>query len=540
MKRPATFFIMALLTLLLAACGGGGGGSSTIATTPPSGINPGTPTPPPPPPPPAPSPAQLTSTCPADNANPVGLNSHIRASFDKAINSASFPIDAVTLDCGGMIISGQSVLNVDTIVFAPGTALPAGQPCSVNLDPGIADTDGVAIGNQSWNFETGNRDEVAFNFEVPHSLVTQTSSYIRKTIKQGDDIAIFWAIGLDLYVTTSRDGGQTFTTSASIRPVSGFGSVEEVDARIVNGVIHVVWRVVPSSGEILYTRTTDFTTFSTPLLLTDPFDSRTAVNGSLSVDTNGNLHIAWLEDCLFGAFCDGSTLGVYSVASTDSGISFGAVTRISTQFANLPLVAAIDSRSLISWVENDILSLYPYPAPGAPYASLSETGQRFWPYQLEPGNANNLFIHWSEGQVGQKNFYLARYSRLTNTVTNPGLMAQEATSEFPRVCSRITPESDTVLYWMKGAYTLLTPATAIRKLHLSTDSGDNFLYPQVLDFMTFARPGSGGVADSECPNVLPAQNGEILLVWDHILQSTPSRWDLMISKGTPGAPCDGL
>jgi hypothetical protein len=535
MKRPATFFIMALLTLLLAACGGGGGGSPTTTTTPPSGTNPGTP----PPPPPAPSPAQLTSACPADNANPVGLNSHIRASFDKAIDSASFPIDAVTLDCGGMLITGQSVLNVDTIAFAPDTALPAGQPCSVNLDPGITDTEGVAIGNQSWNFETGNRDEVAFNFEVPRSLVTQTSSYIRKTIKQGDDIAIFWALGLDLYVTISRDGGQTFTTSAPISPVSGFGSVQEVDARIANGVIHVVWRVVPSSGEILYTRSTDFTTFSIPLLLTDPFDSRTAVNGSLSVDTNGNLHIAWLEDCLTFSTCDSSTLGVYTVASTDNGISFGAVTRISTQFASLPLVAAIDSQSLISWVENGMLSLYPYPAPGAPYASLSETGERFWPYQLESGNANNLFIHWSEGQVGQKNFYLARYSGLTNTVTNPGLIAQEATSEFPRVCSRITPESDAVLYWMKGAYTLVTPATAIRKLHLSTDSGNNFLYPQVLDFMIYARRGSGGVADIECPNVLPVQNGEILLVWDRFQFTTPPRWDLMIAKGTPGAPCDG-
>lgn len=440
-----------------------------------------------------------------------------------------------------MIITGLSALNADTVTFTPNQTLPPLQTCSVSIDPTILDSDGVAIGSQPWDFVTGDRDEVAFRFDTPRSLISRNSPYIRKTVKQGNDIAIFWALGLDLYATVSRDGGQTFTTigPASAAGAFGFGSTEEVDAVIRNGVIHVAWRIVPSSGEILYIRSTDFMTFSTPLLFTDPFDGRTAVYASLSLDDNGGLHIAWLEDCLLSASCNSNTLGAHTVESTDGGLSFGAITRISTQFPTMPQVSAIGSRSFVSWVDSDILQLFFYPAAGAPIASLSESGGKIWPYQLEPGSANQLFLHWPEGKVGDQRYYLARYDGQTQTLSAPRQIADTLSSGYSKLCSVITAESDSKLYWMKSAFFYgPTTASADRKLYLSTDSGDSFLYPQSLNFLGYAPIGSGGIAESECPHVLPAQNGEILLVWDRYVQDTNRQWDLMLARGTPGAPCE--
>ncbi len=175
---------------------------------------------------------------------------------------------------------------------------------------------------------------------------------------------VVWVFGPHLYVNHSTDNGNTFSTPVKVNAEAEKISINpEARPHIVvanNGNIYVSYAIKLKkrfSGHVKFSRSTDGgKSFSTPIIVNDNRDMIGHSFPSLSINSRGQIFIAWLDarDRLAakraGKAYNGSAL--YYAVSNDNGASFQPNARIADTTCQCCRISmAVDSNDLpvITW-----------------------------------------------------------------------------------------------------------------------------------------------------------------------------------------------
>lgn len=552
----------------ITACGGSGGSSSEAAqTTPmPSNVLPNeTPTPaqpalpivPPVPPDVPPVPQDLppvppivdnaTSVCPAAGASNVGVNTHVSIDFAEGVAPDSVVADTVAVSCANGAIAGTSAPEGNRVVFVPAVGMPKSAACSASVATPPRGTSGRTLTTPPWTFSTGDVEGRWFNFSEPAALplvAPQGYFYMKGVAADGDKVAVAWSMGATLFVALSADSGRTFDT-AQLAVVNGFGTVEEFDMLIHDGVVHLAWRVLPTNynAEVLYARSNaDFTGFETPWIISDPYDDRLAMSASVTVDDDDNAYIAWQEDC---DYCDSDEIGVFLATLPANPSLEPTIEHPYPGAVFTPRVAWINDRLVLNWVDADNLrelEFYDYTDHLQHRATISMTGtQTLSDYFESQGDSGVIF--WREGHGQEKNLYTARYDGGQRSVTPPRRLV--VTPGYPEMLrSGFASATGRSVIWAIGSgggyeeehYAGQSGFKEIRRsISFSDDGGDTFFAPQPLPFMSTNSFASNAV-DDVVPSVAVTSEQVVYVAWHRRGRNADSH--IYFARGVPTAPCN--
>ncbi len=469
------------------------------------------------------APVASVQTCPSTNATGVGTNSWVSVEGHAASNAAAPPTLAVT--CDGVIVSGHTATNADHVAFVPDALLPENASCVAMLTGDTLDANGLAIDSAVWKFVTGNIPQTSFTWSSPKQIGGR--GYVAGLAADGDDLVASWTTPLS--VAVSRDNGQTFGAPITVvTPDNPY--ISPVLVALSGGIAHVAWRAIPGdTGFGYYTRLLDgLSRADTPLQLTTPGGSTNIVSVALGFDGDQQVRLAW-DDYSCAPNCSLGEYAVWASASQDGGASFSSLGRLDQHGAGSPAIAWTSSGMLTAWIENNHLVVH--DDAGTQLASLSETGEMLWPFTFLQLAGGRALLSWREGPgIGVQITYLSRFEQ--GAFTEPRELIREPDGET-EVSSSFGASSGDALLWLTSVGNVFGPAQ--RSVRLSSNAGDTFAAPQVLDFLHDAYGAPDG-SDTFCPVVALGSGGVAHLLWQRGLDDTgPTQ--ILYAKGTPSTPC---
>jgi hypothetical protein len=385
----------------------------------------------------------------------------------------------------------------------------------------------------AWDFVTGADEARWFRFETPTQLPSTNSQsvYLRGIAAEGDLVALSWRLASVLYVATSRDGGRTFSTIPIRVANIDFGTVEESDIVIRDGVLHLAWRVLPDvSSKIFYTRSTTDIGHLRPLtLVSEPGDWMNAMSPSIAVGDDGTAYVAYARDCPPFDTCPADTYGIYmSTIAADPNLP---PTRVHLQTGwNLfnPKIAWAGDHLAVAWMDFDheLIPVRRYDGTLTTIADVSNTGQRPWIDAFRSAG-NGALLFWREGwAIGNQEQYGAAYDGTLRTLTPPTHLTT-IQNTYPQLeADTFAIARDGKVAWARGTANWNTEAAA-RTLSLSEDGGAHFFVPQPLEFI------APNIDDDLVPYVAVTAAPAVYVAWQRH-EPQPSAY---ITRGLPALPC---
>ncbi|MGD8859945.1 MAG: hypothetical protein PVI30_08025 [Myxococcales bacterium] len=394
----------------------------------------------------------------------------------------------------------------------------------MSLDPRLRYADGNQVATQQWVFTTGDDEGQHFAFGPPTTLGDH--GFIKSVLAHGTGVVVVWAGPGGLRVSSSSDGDSFQVSKPLSHPVGGDG-VEEVDARIINGVLHVAWRTLHgSTAHVLYAHSTGAPDeMSDPLLLTDMTDLP-ATSPTVTSDGQGTVYVAWRESCL----CGDDDQGIHLRASYDGGESFEAPVGVFDSTLWSPALAWVDGGLLAAWQVRSELRLVDALDDFTPLVTLGETGGRHWPFRMLETDSGGAMLLWREGPgIGATVHFLGRVERRDDQKPWLRELAREP-DDRTDACTQMGVGASADVLLMISTGQLFGDAD--RTLRLSTDGGETLGPPQTLRFLLDWSAGDAP-SDSFCPRVAIDDERTAYLAWEH----SDRGYEPRIARGAPSAPC---
>lgn len=469
------------------------------------------------------------ATCPANSSIDVGINSLISVSVAEPLDAATVSADSVALSCNGAAVAGSASIDASSLTFAPLLTLPRNATCTASVAESVRTASGQTLASSSWSFTTASSEARWFRYDTPTSVFGTNSqaAHIRGFAAEGDLVALAWRLGIVLNVSTSQDGGRTFSTTPIRVANAEFGTVEETDVLIRDGVLHIAWRVLPeSNAKIFYTRsTTDIGRLRPLTLIGEPGDRMDGYAPSIAVGAGGAAYVAWNRDCQFDDICATNDYGIFlDTIPADPGLP---TTRVQLQVgANLynPMIAWTGDHLVVAWMDfnREQIAVRRYDGTLTTIADISNTGQRPWLDTLRAAG-NRALLFWGEGTFLRQHFGAA-YDGTLGTLTPPTHLAT-TDNNYPRVAaSAFAVGRDGTVAWVNGSGHVDGPFT--RELALSEDGGAHFLAPQPLEFID-------SNADEDLVPHIAVAGPVIYAAW----QRHASQPMTYVTRGVPSTPC---
>jgi subtilisin family serine protease len=481
--------------------------------------------------------SQLASmaTCPADGSSGIGINTLISVSVDEPLDATTVNADSVSVSCDSGSVAGSTSIGASTLTFAPSPGLPRNAHCVAAVASGVRTASGQSLSRSSWSFVTAADEARWFRYESP-TLLPSTNSpsvVIRGIAAEGDLLALAWRTGGVLNVTTSQDAGRTFSTVAIRVGNFDFGSVEETDIVIHDGVLHIAWRVLPAweVSKIFYTRSTADIGHLRPLTLVGaPGDFMQALSPSIAVGDDGTAYVAWKRDCPDGASCALEEHGVFldAISPDPSVPPMHAQMQSGGWYIFNPKIAWAGDHLALAWMDfnRQLISVRRYDGALTAVADVSSTGQQPWLDAMR-ATGTRVSLFWREGGAGgNQEQYGAVYDGTLRALTPPTRLAT-VENTYPRLsAATFAIARDGTVAWARGTADWVTEA-ATRTLSLSEDGGAHFFVPQPL---TFIAPN---IDDDLVPHVALTDERAVYVAW----QRREPEIGTYVTRGVPVLPC---
>jgi hypothetical protein len=477
------------------------------------------------------------STCPANGTSDIGINSLIRVSVAEPLDATTVNADSVVVSCAGGSVAGSTSIGPSTLTFAPSPGLPRNTQCVAAVAGSVRTASGQSLSSSSWSFVTASDEARWFRYETP-MLVPSTNSptaVIRGIAAEGNLLALAWRYASTLNITTSQDGGRTFSTIPIRVANVEFGTVEETDIVIHDGVLHVAWRVLPAfeGSKIFYTRSTTDIRHLRPLTLVgEPGDWMDAFSPSIAVGDDGTGYVAWKRDCPDGASCPLEEYGVFLDAmSPDPNVP---PVRVQMQsggwYIYNPKIAWAGDHLAVAWMDFDrqLIGLRRYDGSSLTnVADISSTGQQPW-LDAVRSTGSRVSLFWREGwAVGNQEQYGAVYDATLHAVTSPTHLSTIENTYPKLAAASVAIARDGTVALARGTADWETKA-ATRTLALSEDGGAHFFAPQPL---TFIAPN---IDEDLVPYVAVTDDPVVYLAWQRHADGQENTY---VARGVPALPC---
>jgi hypothetical protein len=210
---------------------------------------------------------------------------------------------------------------------------------------------------------------LSISFSRPNQKVDDGPTYSRSSaigVDTNDDLHAVWSDDRTNYfgIHYSKSTDQGLTWSPSARIDSG---VAGANARLPSMTIdktggpfddrtYVVWQESSTMGgvHIFSTHSVNSgSTWSVPVRVDTTVQSVRCLEPDITVDSSGNLYIAWHDD-------RGTFNHVFVSKSTDGGVSFETEVQVSTQDATNAYVSltTLGDSVLVSWIERDLTDVF--------------------------------------------------------------------------------------------------------------------------------------------------------------------------------------
>jgi chitodextrinase len=274
-----------------------------------------------------------------------------------------------------------------------------------------------------------------------------------------------------------------------------------------DGGIEVTWE--ETGNDILFTRSIDGLTFSTPLYVVDPAGPWGSRNDYSSgqmrvVRSGGTIHIVWtVFDTLFGG------AEVFHSRSTDDGASFSDPVIVSTvdQFNSyIPAISAVQGGLVdIAWADSNL----EIGVDALRYSRSVDDGQSFSSPSTIPTTEQlscpallrtDAVVHvaWFEGRIEQERMHYSR-SIDGGTFESPALLDDGTQKLWCPLIAR-GPSGRIFLAWSQGSAFIDERV----RLTYSDDQGTSFVPPVAISPVD---------QDVVCPSLAVAPGGRILITW---------------------------
>lgn len=557
-SSTARSILAVLLFGLVVACGGGGsggGGGGNEAGEEDDG-NTGSPGDDPP------SFVEI-SRCPADSADDIATNTRVSVTSETPLDPSTVDASSLQLSCNSAEMAGILHLDGSNIIFTPNDALPEGAQCHASLDTSIKDTNGNSVYKTDWQFTAGDTGSFDWRFSDPIEISDQ-QPLIRDLIANDENLILLYSVGPNLHVHVSKDGGRTFPYRNRIDVLSGdaggIGTLEEVDAILRDGVLHLFFRVLPvnSTAEVLYARSTseNFDEFSSPAFISSPYDGLIAMSPSMALADDGSVYFAWEDICPTLELCNFDMLGIKFLVVDPSGESVVHYEQLSDSYSKNPRLANLNGQLFISWIytvpntdagapRERSIQIYNYDTGMNQIAELSKEFNQIWSQDFLSFSRDKGLLHWEQGPLGEQRYYLATLDGALQETSERGLLL-DTSGKYERHCSRILLVDDDRFAWLLGAVEQESndPEAYLptnRAVYLSTGSNPTDFDLEIpLDFLlpTSRFPVEGKPADDFCPFAAIDSDRTVYVTWHRSFRHEGGlRHSALLASGTPERPC---
>jgi hypothetical protein len=312
-------------------------------------------------------------------------------------------------------------------------------------------------------------------------------------------IYVVWSDGIEIFLATSTDGGQTFSPAKNISNTAE-DSVDPLIAVSGNNV-YVVWSEFTNSGrtslDVFITTSTDGgQTFSPAKNISNSLSVESSVN-SIAVSGN-NVYVVWRE----GTFPNGQ---IFLATSTNAGQTFSPAKNISNTVSNdaaNPQIAISGNNVYVVWQQSNGEIFF---------TTSTNAGQTFSPAKnisntaaesSEPDIAvsgNNVYVVWIE-------LINSKYEVFLSTSTNAGQTFSTAKNISNTTGASIGPSIEVSA---NNVYIVWTEADEL------TQPGEIFFTTSTNAGQTFTTPKniSNSPSEDSAFESIAASGSNIYVIW---------------------------
>jgi len=489
-------------------------------------------------------------TCPSNAKTLVPVTSFLNAEFT-GLDTNTVTANSIILQCNGVNQSGVTTVNENKLSFAPDMNLPQSANCMASIDNAISDQIGNMINNYQWSFQTSSTNLSGYVFPNLENLTSLKNIggniLIQDVYTEGDNIAIAWVSPIDgnaqnLFITFSKDGGRSYTTSPNIAVnVPPLSSVTSSSVKYRNGKLHVAWRFSPVNmgGDILYSHsTTDLFTFSAPIATTIVGDDGSSIDLSLEIDSQDNAYILWQEDCKLGVSCDPNYMGIYLLVIDPSNqVLFDQKVGSNYNDSN-PHAVWVSDHLIMSWRTPDNIYFKKYQnAVVTDINTFAKINSSLWKGKITKLSDSQAILYWTDRDFTNSRSYVyyTLYDGLQLTFTAPVVLDASDSSFGPII--EITPLSGNKAAVIRcdDSYSAIDAKRELIILDLNVQS-------KVLSHkhteMLNNHPFINNPYDSICPKLGTLTNDKLFTVFKRgTTTNNVLRFDMFVNISGPGNTC---
>ncbi len=473
----------------------------------------------------------------------MGPNTHVSASFSKAIDANSLAGDSLEVLCNGQAIAGTVSASGSTVFFSPSGALADGNSCTGTFKSGSA-LDGSPLAGEL-TFTVDPAPSYQWHFTEPKLAYQSPAGLVHAHDVGYWDGVLLIALsrGSEIYLAASSDGGATFSVVQAERV--GSGTVADADVTYANGRAHIAWRFLPfntANSEIYYAHSAStLDTLSTPQVVSFEYDDMAAMDPRVATGSDATVQVTWMERC--GDGCYPSLIGVHMASFINNGNLMTSKTQITNEIAEDPIALWLNGSLLMTWISHEEVSPYDYSNVLRNHTANSLIGERsVSKEQIDPTRAflktgaSTAVLHWKERQEeNNAAYYVVRYDAATGALSEPQQISYVPRDAYRFHVTRMDASTDGTLAWV----TALAPKSTgfivpvQRTLRRSTDGGVSFTSATELPFMLPYAPLEQS-SDEIIPRVAAAEGGEVFVIWT---RKSGDTWALQSSKGALAPSC---
>lgn len=219
----------------------------------------------------------------------------------------------------------------------------------------------------------------------------------------------------DIYVTTSTDGGQSWSANIKVNDDSGTSRQQYSSLAVdASGIVYVAWQDQRNGNYDVYfaTSTDSGTTWSTNVKVNDDSGTSAQYKPSLAVDASGTVYVAWEDN-------RNSNYDIYFASSTDSGTTWSTDVKVNDETDSADqLVAnlAVDSSGMlyVTWHNGNRDIYFATSTDGGTTWSSNikfndDSGASRQEYPSLAVDANGIvYVTWQDNRNGNYDIYFAK------------------------------------------------------------------------------------------------------------------------------------